>query len=115
MNTTAPLALSTLLSALSLSLAGCATPVQTPGGEVICYSSQCVQEMRAWTRQDYQQRQYEQDAPRRATARTPAPPVKRPAPAPPPPQRQRPAGQIPCPADMIPSGPPEYGCVYPRP
>lgn len=109
-----------LLSLVGAALAGCATKVGTPGGEVTCYSSRCVEEMRAWTHQAYRQRQYEEEQARRASAKTPAPPVRaKPAPAPvkAPPTRQtpqQPPQQVPCPAGMIPNGPPEYGCIYPR-
>ena len=116
--------LSLSLSLITIVLFGCATPVQTPGGEVTCYSSRCVEDMRAWTQQDYLQRQYEQEQARRASAKIPAhPPRTKPAPAvvKAPPARQLPRQvsqlvpqQVPCPAGMIPNGPPEYGCIYPR-
>ena len=111
-----PLSLSLSLSLAGMALVGCATPVQTPGGEVTCYSSRCVEDMRAWTQQAYIQRQYEQEQARRASAKTPAPPPRvKPAPAvvKAPPARQPPQ-QVPCPTGMIPNGPPEYGCIYPR-
>ena len=113
-----PLSLS--LALVTIALVGCATPVQTPGGEVTCYSSRCVDDMRAWTQQDFLQRQYEQEQARRASAKTPAPP-SRPKPTPAvvkaSPTRQPPQQvpqQVPCPTGMIPNGPPEYGCIYPR-
>ena len=107
-----------LLSLVGAALAGCATKVGTPGGEVTCYSSRCVEEMRAWSQQAYRQRQYEEEQARRASAKTPAPPVRaKPAPAPAPvkapPARQTPP-QVPCPAGMPPNGPPDNRCIYPR-
>lgn len=102
-----------LLTVFVVPLAGCATSVQTPGGEVICYSQNCVRDMQAWTRDEYLARQYEQEYGSRVETRSPepaapvAPPVRyrRPTPAPTP---------ITCPRDMIPAPPPDYGCVYPR-
>ena len=100
-----------LLTAFVMPLASCATKVHTPGGEVTCYSQNCVQEMRAWTRDEYLSRQYEQEYGKQGESRSqeprapvaPSPRYRRPKPTP-----------ITCPRDMIPAPPPDYGCVYPK-
>lgn len=100
-----------LLTAGVLPLAGCATRVYTPGGEVICYSQNCVQEMQAWTRDDYLSRQYEQKYGNQVESRSQEPK----APVAPPPRYRKPKPTpVTCPPDMIPAPPPDYGCVYPR-
>lgn len=48
----------TLEFLLLITISGCATKMQTPGGEVTCYSSSCVREVRDWTfREDMLRRQ----------------------------------------------------------
>lgn len=43
---------------LLITITGCATKMQTPGGEITCYSSRCAREVRDWTsREDMLQRQ----------------------------------------------------------
>lgn len=100
-----------LLTASVLPMAGCATRVYTPGGEVICYSQNCVEAMQAWTRDEYLSRQYEQDY------GTPVAPSYQqpPAPVAPPPRYRKPKpAPVTCPPDMVPVSPPDIGCVYPR-
>lgn len=94
-------------------IGGCATPVPTPGGEVVCYSSNCVRQMQAWTRDEYLRNQYEEEERRRAAA-TPPPPPPPVKPAPPPPKARTSPGPLPCPPGMVPVTYPEAGCVYPR-
>lgn len=100
-----------LLAGAVLPFAGCATRVYTPGGEVICYSQNCVEEMQAWTRDDYLSRQYEQEYGNRVESRS----QESRAPAAPLPRYRKPKPMpVTCPPDMIPVPPPDYGCVYPR-
>ncbi len=100
-----------LLAAAVRPIAGCATRVYTPGGEVICYSQNCVEEMQAWTRDDYLSRQYEQDYGNPVAPSYQEPP----APVAPRPRYRKPKpAPVTCPPDMIPVSPPDYGCVYPR-
>ena len=98
-----------LVTAVVIPLTSCATRVQTPGGEVICYSQNCVEEMQAWTRDEYLSRQYEQTYRNQIESRSQPPKTKVSVP----PKYRRPP-PITCPNGMVPVSPPEYGCVYPR-
>ncbi len=101
----------TLLTAFVTLLTGCATRVQTPGGEVTCYSQNCVQEMQAWTRDDYLSRQYQQEYGKQVKSRSQEP--RAPVTLPPRYRKPKPT-PVNCPWDMIPAPPPDYGCIYPK-